>query len=200
MYDLFILSIDPESGELNWSKSLGSKNINYWGQDVVADEHGSIFVAGMTTEHLSQFNLHLLKYDSLGNKLWEQTSNSKVHEIKSIDIDSVGNIYIGGISSNSDYKGESNKGGFDGLLTKFNKDGGYQWSRLIGSSLEDNILDLLVDSNDKVIVIGMTKGKLGDSSVGNTGWSDAFVAKYDSNGTKSGLNNLELRIMIFPDH
>ena len=33
------------------------------------------------------------------NKLWEQTSNSKVHEIKSIDIDSVGNIYIGGISS-----------------------------------------------------------------------------------------------------
>ena len=46
LYDLFILSIDPESGELNWSKSLGSKNINYWGQDVVADEQGSIFVAG----------------------------------------------------------------------------------------------------------------------------------------------------------
>ena len=33
----------------------------------------------------------------------------------------------------------------------------------------------------------MTKGKLGDSSVGNTGWSDAYVAKYDNNGNQIWL-------------
>ena len=186
-YDLFIRSIDPESGELNWSKSLGSKYINYWGQDLKTDTQGNIVVAGMKGTTSISFNLNLIKYDYSGNKLWEKTSNSKVHEIKSIDLDSVGNIYIGGISASTDYEGESNNGSLDGLLTKFNKNGGYQWSRLIGTSFEDRVADLTVDSNDKVVLVGMTYGKLGDSTVGNTGWGDAYVAKYDGNGNQIWL-------------
>ena len=96
-----------------------------------------------------------------------------------VAFDSAANVYATGITT--DNLGGTNAGSLDVWLTKYDSNGQQQWIRQFGSSAADNAFANAVDSTDNVYIAGFTKGDLGGP---NAGVSDAFLAKYDSNGNQ----------------
>ena len=101
---------------------------------------------------------------------------------RSVDIDSVGNVYITG------YVYISGSGGdFNVIVAKFDKYGTFQWSKILGivgfSEIGNGIA---IDSNDKVYVTGRNS---------NTGSGyDLIVIKLDGNGNLEWQRALDVDI------
>jgi len=95
--------------------------------------------------------------------------------------DSIGNVYITGYT-NGNLDGETNTGGRDAFIAKYDSSGVKEWTRLLGTSLDDSGAGIAVDSSDNIYITGYTYGNL-DGRI-NSGSSDAFIAKYDSAGNK----------------
>ena len=94
-------------------------------------------------------------------------------------VDSSNNIYVtgytvGGLDNNT------NSGSKDHFLVKYNSSGTYQWTRQLGSSLEDYGLGVTLDSSDNLYVTGYTSGGLDNNT--NSGSRDYFLVKYNSSG------------------
>ena len=74
-------------------------------------------------------------------------------------------------------------GNGDAFIAKYDTNGGQLWLKQFGTSQLDEGLGISIDSNDFIYVTGKTSGSLsGNINLG--GYSDAFVAKYDTNGTQ----------------
>ena len=86
---------------------------------------------------------------------------------------------------NSGLDGNTNAGGYDILLMKYDSSGTKQWTRQLGTSSSENGNGVAVDNNGNVYVTGDTGGGLdGNTNAGMTGLSDIFLLKYDTNGVK----------------
>ena len=96
-------------------------------------------------------------------------------------IDSDGNVYVVG-STNGGIDSNSNTGGYDAIILKYNSSGTKQWSRQFGSSSNDWAMDLDINSSNEIYITGRTNGSL-DSNT-NLGSYDGFLVKYNSSGTK----------------
>ena len=92
-----------------------------------------------------------------------------------------GSIYVSGYSNGS-LDGQANNGGTDGFVTKYNVDGTKAWTRLLGSSADDQNTALTTGLDGAIYVSGYTNGSL--DGKGNSGGADAFLTKYAIDGTK----------------
>ena len=97
----------------------------------------------------------------------------------SVAIDSNNNVYITGYTYGSLYG--TNAGNVDAFLVKYDSTGIKVWTRQLGTTGEDIAYRVAIDSNNNVYITGYTQGSLHGS---NAGSFDAFLAKYDSTGTK----------------
>jgi len=72
----------------------------------------------------------------------------------------------------------------DVCLTKLNPAGEIEWIRLAGGTGLDRGLDIKTDNNDDIIVTGFFSGsaQFGNTTLISSGFTDVFVAKYNSNG------------------
>lgn len=100
-----------------------------------------------------------------------------------------GSIYVVG-QTMGNLGGQTNNGiidtssySKDAFISKFYPDGSVAWTRLIGTSSEDGALAVGTAFDGSVYVAGVTFGAL-DGQVAS-GSADAFVTKFDSNGTKA---------------
>ncbi|MBI3696887.1 MAG: SBBP repeat-containing protein [Acidobacteria bacterium] len=75
---------------------------------------------------------------------------------------------------------QTNQGGRDGFVSKFDVLGNELWTRQFGTPAQDSPRGVAADATG-VYVAGFTDGTLGQSSAGST---DAFVRKYDVNGSE----------------
>ncbi len=75
---------------------------------------------------------------------------------------------------------QTNQGGRDGFVRKYDVLGNEQWTRQFGTSVQDSPRGVAADATG-VYVAGFTDGTSGQSSQGST---DAFVRKYDVNGSE----------------
>jgi hypothetical protein len=109
------------------------------------------------------------------------TENSGVDYAYAITTDSVGNIFIAGQTSSDLF--ETNAGGYDIFIAKFDHECNLLWGTQVGTDtvpvasgalLDEVIYDenIAVDSLGNVYVAGFTQSNLGDS----------FWAKFDSSG------------------
>lgn len=107
--------------------------------------------------------------------------------------DSHGNVYVGGTFSGTvNFPGakgstSSTQGTLDAFLIKYNYLGVFQWVNTFGSTSDDSIYALCIDSADNVIVTGgfhRTVDVGGGTTLVATGntYYDIFVVKYDPNG------------------
>jgi hypothetical protein len=78
-------------------------------------------------------------------------------------------------------------GGIDAFLTKYDQDGTIQWTKQLGTSAYDVANGVSVDSNNNVYITGYTGGSLDGSTAGGL---DAFLTKYDQDGTKQWTKQL----------
>ena len=89
--------------------------------------------------------------------------------------DSAGNIYITGYTKGN-LGGESNAGGEDIFLAKYDGSGTRQWVKLLGTDEYDRGLGVATDSSGNIYVTGDTLGNLGSQT--NAGGYDIFVWKH----------------------
>lgn len=136
-------------GQYQWNRTWGG---NYFdrGNDIVIDPSDNIYITGMSvTLGGSASSVFLLKYNNLGQYLWNTTySYSVINQGVAIELDSLNNIYIGGSTSDISLQGT------DMLLLKYNQSGELLWDRIWGGSGDHVIYDIALDSDDEIYVVG----------------------------------------------
>lgn len=98
-----------------------------------------------------------------------------------VSVDSNGNAYVTGFTNNG-LDGNTNAGGSDLFLIKYDTNGNKLWTEQLGSASIDTGRGVSIDGSGNVYVTGETFGNLD----GNTkaGYTDIFLTKYDTDGNK----------------
>jgi hypothetical protein len=151
---------------------------------VSADGLGNVYLSGWTQGSLGGPNpggsadAFVSKYDAAGNFQWSrQLGTSAADFLYGVSADGLGNVYISGYTLGS--LGGPNAGGFDAFVSKYDAVGVLQWTRQLGTSLDDESYNVSADGLGNVYFSGLTVGSLGGPKVG---LNDAFVSKYDAAG------------------
>ncbi len=102
-------------------------------------------------------------------------------------LDSDGNIFVTGYTE-GDLDGNANIGAYDIFLTKLDNDGNKIWTKLWGTSPENDIgYALATDAKGNIFVTGMTCGSI--DGVAPDRWQDCdiFLTKWNKNGTMAWI-------------
>jgi uncharacterized delta-60 repeat protein len=184
--DMFLVKYDS-SGSKQWTRQLGT-SFGESGLGVMVDSSDNIYVTGNTDGGTliqpspGEVDIILVKYNSSGTKQWtKQLGTSSNESGYGVTVDNSSNIYVTGSTSGGLYE-NTNSGGYDVFLEKYNSDGNRQWTRQLGSSSTDQGTGVTVDSYNNIYVTGNTGGELDGKT--NSGGGDIFLVKYNSSGTK----------------
>ena len=179
--DAFIAKYNA-AGELQWTKQLGTTHSDEsWG--VSADGLGNVYLSGRTRGNLAgpiagEQDAFIAKYNAAGELQWtKQLGTVKSDGSFGVSADELGNVYISGDTHGS--LGDSFAGVVDVFVSKYDTSGILQWSRQLGTSTEDRNTGIASDGLGNAYVTGWTMGSLGAPL---SGFTDAFVSKYDSAG------------------
>jgi hypothetical protein len=104
-----------------------------------------------------------------------------------IAVDASGNVYVAGYTEGG-LDGNISAGLADVFLVKYNSVGVKQWTRQLGTALNDYGEAVAVDASGNVYVAGSTEGGL-DGNI-SAGLADIFLVKYDSAGVKQWTRQL----------
>lgn len=114
------------------------------------------------------YNDFLIKYDSNGNKLWTRQWG---YWNSSLDIDSMGNVYVTGYISGS-LDSKTYGGSSDAYLTRFDSNGNRNWSDQFGSVDMELSSDIIIDNVNNIYLVG----EIGQSTSNGNIW----LAKYSN--------------------
>ena len=99
-----------------------------------------------------------------------------------------GSVYVTGQTDTATLNGQTSSGATDAYLMKYASDGSLQWTRLLGSAGSETALGVTVDDSGAVYITGQTDGDM--TGNGNAGGNDAYIAKFESDGTRAWLNTV----------
>jgi lipopolysaccharide export system protein LptA len=180
-------------GKLLWTRQMGT-SFDDAATGLAEDGNGNVYVTGYTYGGLDGnvsaggYDLFLVKYDSAGEKKWtKQLGTAGADFAQDAAADGSGNIYITGYTYGG-LDGNSNAGGYDAFLVKYNNEGTKEWTRQLGTGDSDYATGIAVDGSGNIYVTGYTYGGLDGNP--NAGGSDAFLVKYDSEGVKQWTRQL----------
>lgn len=165
----------PDTGtdQTTWIRQFGATSLADEALGVSVDSSG-VYVAGQTVA-----DAFVRKYDSDGNLVWTRQfgSSSFVDEVLGISVDASG-VYVGGFTAGT-LPGQTNFGGGDAFVRKYDADGNEIWTRQFGTASGDRVLGISVESTG-VFVAGYTFGTFPGQTPSAS--KDAFVRKYETNG------------------
>ena len=172
----------PVSAQLlpDWEQNYGDTIAgNQNGNRILRDNQGNIIVA--STTNLPQLDNVLLKYDSLGNLLWNQVypgTTGFSNFFTDLVIDKFDNIYITGqiyVSST-----------WQGVLIKYNSQGNLLWDTtyLYPPASSTGFSDIVIGKSGDLYVTGFENEQI----------SDVLIMRYDTSG-----NQLWTEVFSSPD-
>ena len=177
----FIRKYDAGGGEV-WTREV-SNSTN--GRGVAVDSTG-VYLAGNTSVSIpGQTNAgasdaFIRKYDVNGNTLWTRQFGMSSEDTTFAISAHSGGVYVVGRTFGT-FPGQTNLGGEDAFVRKYDTSGSEVWTRQFGTTGNDNAQGASTDSTG-VYVTGAANGILpGQTTAGGT---DAYVRKYDANGTE----------------
>jgi hypothetical protein len=177
--EAFIRKYDSDGTEL-WSRQFGSTAADY-AQSVAVDATG-VYVAGYASGALpgqtnaGGYDAYIRKYDHTGTELWTQQFGTSGSDFSyGVGVDATG-IYVVGMTSGA-FPGQTNAGGYDAYIRKYDHAGTELWTQQFGTSINDAADGVAVDATS-VYVVGGTAG------MKYFGGSDAYIRKYDHAGTE----------------
>ena len=191
--DLFIVKYN-NNGVKQWTQQLGSPSHDK-GFDISIDSSDQIYVTGYTEgefdgkSNSGRSDIILVKYNVDGVRMWTQMIGTHLDDIGySVTVDSLDNVYVTG-STYGEFYGEKNKGGRDIVLVIFDSDGVKKWSKQIGTSSNDNVLQVIADKSDNIYLTGLTEGGFDNNNNFEVNCiykpcTDIFLMKFSSKDTK----------------
>ncbi len=177
-YDICVIKFDS-NGNPTLIKQRGTSSFDR-AQGVKVDLSGNIYLAGYTQGNLDgQTNAgltdgFLTKLDSAGNLLWTRLiGGSGADAIWALDMDSSGNLWIGGYSD-SNLGVHINAGGHDAFVAEYDVNGNLLGTDFLATAADEILFGLAAAPGGGVVVTGYTNGNLGGT---NAGAGDIFVAQ-----------------------
>ena len=203
------------NGNYLWAKSI-SYSYSY---SIAIDGSGNIYITGnfyattdfdpgADTANLTASgsnSIFFAKYDNNGNYLWARSIGSTAGDIgNNITTDALGNVYITGYFSDTsdfdpgpDTSNLASVGQNDIFFAKYDSSGNYVWARSIGSNyLEEEGYSIVIDSLGNVYLTGTFRDTadfdpgVDTANLISAGFTDIFIAKYDSNGNYLWANGI----------
>ncbi|MHA1384996.1 MAG: SBBP repeat-containing protein, partial [Candidatus Helarchaeota archaeon] len=169
--DAFLAKYDT-SGTKLWNITWGGSSIDYgWG--VAVEGSNNVYLCGCTWSFgAGNDDAFLAKYDASGTQLWNTTWGGSSDDYgRGVAVDGNNNIYLCGDSNSS------GAGSYDAFLAKYDASGAQLWNATWGGSSDDHCYGVAVDGNNNIYLCG-------DTNSSGAGSYDAFLAKYDTSGTK----------------
>ena len=180
---LGFLVVATASGQtISWIRQFGTTAEDS-AMALTTGPDGSIYVAGYTDGSLEgssagDRDAFLRKYDPTGNVQWTRQFGTAGYDLAYALTAGPGGIYVAGWTNGALEQG-SNAGPTQAFVRKYAADGNVLWTRQFGAGPVD-YAEALTAGPDCIYVAGQTWGQLGGN---NTGIIDAFVRKYDFNGS-----------------
>ena len=169
-YDICFVKYD-NSGSYQWNKTWGGavKDLCF---AITIDSSNNIYLAGTTyNSNLGNYDMVLIKYNNLGNYLWNRTWNGGEDDsCLAMVLDSSENIYLAGISESP---GDMDD---DFCLVKYDNLGNYQWNKTWGGSDDDECRAIALDSAENIYLAGVTDFGLGMGRI------DFCLVKFNNTG------------------
>ncbi len=181
--DIFLVKYNS-SGTKQWTRLLGTA-VDDIARGVATDATGNIFITGETAgslngqPYVALRDIFLVKFKPDGTQEWTKELGTANDDIAyGVATDENGNIFITGETAGN-LDGETNAGGKDIILVKYNSSGTKQLTRLLGTTVNDIGRSVATDTDGNIFITGETAGNLFGT---NAGLKDVFLVKYDSLG------------------
>lgn len=148
---LLLLQRYDTYGNLKWTKLWGPTGYNvHTGGRGIAISGSDIYVVGYTESAANRYDALVMKYDTLGNLIWNKTFGGTADD-EAVGIAILGNdIYVVGATASFGVGG-----GFDILLLKYDTTGNLKWFRTYGGGTEDRGYDICI-SMGRIYIVGTT--------------------------------------------
>ena len=186
--DYFITKYD-KNGNRQWTKQSGTSSDDY-GTGISTDANGNIYIVGYTNGSLDGNvnsggnDIFIVKYDTYGNKIWTRQTGTATDDFATcVTTDAGGNVYIGGYTAGS-LDGNTNAGGKDLFVIKYDSDGNKLWTRQLGTTADEVVYGICCDGPGNIYVGGTISSGGGLDGNTSAGGYDCFIVKYDSNGIR----------------
>ncbi|MFW9947029.1 MAG: binary toxin-like calcium binding domain-containing protein [Candidatus Odinarchaeota archaeon] len=158
--DIFLIKFN-NLGNSQWGSIWGSNKDDY-GDEVVTDNIGNVYVMGTTGNYLAErSDIILSKINNSGIIQWNIKWGSAIYNWgRGIDIDDSGNIYVAGITNDI----ATGKG--DLCFIKFDNSGNIIWNKTYGGIESDYCEQIILDDYGNIYAIGSTYSYgLGDCNI-----------------------------------
>jgi hypothetical protein len=184
------------SGTTSTSASYGvttDKNNNVF---VAGYFQSSVSLGGTTLTSAGGNDALLVKYDPLGNVVWSvKGGGTGMDNATSIAVDSLGNSYLAGFYSSSsiNFSGQTATNPTSSFsqvfLAKYDSSGNIVWLRTCGGAGNDYVEGISIDVAGNIYLAGSFQqtATFGSFTAISAGLQDAFLVKYDMNGTVQWL-------------
>ena len=168
----FLLVKFDSSGVEQWSKAVGSVNLEEGYSVIQTSDGGYVIVGNMLDLSVSNYYVLFIKFDSSGTKQWAKTIGGEYANLG----------YSVAQTSDSGYivTGYTIRyGGLirDVLLIKLSSSGTKQWVKTIGDSDDDEGFSVVQTSDGGYVVAGQTSSY-------SVGADDFLLVKFDSSGNE----------------
>ena len=181
--DAFVRRYDLNGSEV-WTRQLGT-SLGETPLGIAVDATG-IYLTGYTSGTLpgqastGGRDVFVRRFNFDGSDVWTRQFECSHDEVtRGVSVDASG-VYVAG-STRGALSGQASAGGADAFVRKYDADGNEIWARQFGTRLSDTAYGVSA-SADGIYVVGATYGALNGQA--STGRVDAFVRKYDANGTE----------------
>lgn len=159
-----------------------------YGSSTTAAEHlyalapegsSAVYLCGYTDDGTQRKAL-VVKVNASGAKMWSKEIGGAFTEANAIAVDSMGDLYVAGTTTDT-LAAASSAGGHDAFLIKLNPSGTVLWIRQYGTSADEKVAGVGVDSEGNSFIAGTisTGSFSGNSALGG---SDLFVTRFDREG------------------
>ncbi|MEZ5013793.1 MAG: MopE-related protein [Chitinophagales bacterium] len=206
-YDYWVLKLDS-LGVIEWQNTIGGSQTDIL-YTVEETRYGGYILGGWTSSGISgdkteaslgSFDIWIVKLDSFGNILWQNTIGGDSYDALYSIEETSDNGFILGATSSSGISGDKTEAswpggsyGYDFWVLKLNSIGEIEWQNTIGGTGDDQIFSIHQTSKGGYIIGGDSySGISGDKtepSVG-LGYSDYWVVMIDSIGNIQWQNTI----------
>ena len=167
-YDFTLVKYDY-NGTILWNKSYNGGAYDY-GYGVGCDSNNNIIATGWRGSWPDSFDIYTIKYDSMGNVMWQVVYNSGRNDRPyDLVVDHNNNIFIVGVTNNGINE--------DVIILKYDTGGnlfsGWPKSYNGPNNRNDEGYSLAIDSNNNLLISGISNNGINN---------DYLVLKYDTNG------------------